>query len=113
VATRELNRLELELLKLLEFRLLVPAEELRGVLRRLRGVDVALAPAPVPAAAAAAARCPPQPPARPAAAGGVAPPRRSKKRGSEGERSASAPPPPAQARRGCHAAPAAEAAEAA
>ncbi len=109
VATRELNRLELELLKLLDFRLLVPAEELRGVLRRLRGAGAARTPAPAPAPA----RCLPSQPARPAAAGGAGPPRRSKKRGSEGERSASAPPPPAQARRGCQAAPAAEAAEAA
>ena len=43
IATPELNRLELLLLKLLDFRLVVPAAELRGVLQRLQS------PAPAPA----------------------------------------------------------------
>ena len=43
IATPELNRLELALLKLLGFRLVVPAAELRGVLQRLRSPTPALA----------------------------------------------------------------------
>ena len=46
IATAELNRLELLLLKLLDFRLVVPAAELRGVLQRLRSPAPALPPPP-------------------------------------------------------------------
>lgn len=55
IATPELNRLELVLLKLLEFRLVVPAAELRGVLQRLR--PPAPAPPPPPCAQHTAAGC--------------------------------------------------------
>lgn len=53
IATPELNRLELQLLKLLGFRLVVPAGELRGVLQRLRAPLPALLWAPCAQQAAA------------------------------------------------------------
>lgn len=93
IATAELNRLELQLLKLLDFRLVVSPAELRAVLQRLRGVPACKPSQNLPTQTLLTTLRPPSP----------APSelRRSKKRVSEGgDAACSPPPPPAQARKG-------------